>query len=579
MPHSCQSKRRIWLIIVDLPLQSAVNLIPMKRTVEQAIKDALGAMGAGVSGPIEVQVPKDETHGDIASPIAMNLAKEFKKSPRAIAEEIAGHIASRRPETFQRVEVAGPGFLNFSFTEGFLHQGALGILGKGEEHFSSDVGAGIRVQVEFVSANPTGPLHVGHGRGAAVGCALSNLLMAAGYDVTREYYVNDAGQQVLNLAQSVLHYYYKRFDIDFKLPEDGYRGEYVKDIADRFFEKYGDAYESKSSSRTEAIICAEDFALEQMIALIKTDLEEFNVIFDNWQSERELHTSGAVQHAVDFLTEKGFIYEEEGAKWFRSEDFGDDKNRVVIKADGNHTYFASDIAYHLKKVESGFTEVIDIWGSDHHGYVPRMEAVMDALGPGRGHLKVLLVQMVSLMRGGEPVPMSKRSGDFVTLKEVMEEVGADTTKFIFLTRRHDSQLTFDLELAKAESSENPVFYIQYANARISSIFKKASELGVPTNELESADLSPLTEDAELRLIRKLLSYRMTLEGAALAREPHRMTFYLQELAGIFHPFYKQHRVLTEDAALTEARLALCEAVRVVIRHALGVLGLSAPDHM
>lgn len=554
----------------------------MKRAVEKALRDALAAIGADApnsAAPIEIQIPKDETHGDLSSPIAMALARELRKSPRAIAEDIAAHINERASDTFTRVEVAGPGFLNFTFTPDFLHKGALGILNNGEEHFSSDVGAGIRVQVEFVSANPTGPLHVGHGRGAALGCALSNLLEAAGYTVVREYYVNDAGQQVLNLAQSVLHYYYKRFDIDYKLPDDGYRGEYVKDIADAFFEKYGDSYETISSSRTEAIICAEEFALEQMIALIKKDLEAFNVHFDNWQSERALHTSGAVQHAIDFLTDKGLIYEEGGAKWFRSEDFGDDKNRVVIKADGNHTYFASDIAYHLKKVESGFTEVIDIWGADHHGYVPRMEAVMDALGPGRKHLKVLLVQMVSLLRGGEPVQMSKRTGNFVTLEEVMEEVGADTTKFIFLTRRHDSQLSFDLEVAKAESSENPVFYIQYANARISSIFRKAAEEGVSTDGLEKADLSPLTDNDELRLIRKLLSYRMTLEGAALAREPHRLTFYLQELAGIFHPFYKHHRVLTEDAELTTARLALCEAVRMVIRHALGVLGISSPDRM
>ncbi len=551
----------------------------MKPAVENALREALQAIGADASGPIEVQVPKDETHGELASPVAMALAKELKRAPRAIAEELAAHINKQASETFAKVEVAGPGFLNFTFTPEFLHQGAASILNKGESQFSSEVGAGTRVQVEFVSANPTGPLHVGHGRGAALGCALSNLLEAAGYTVTREYYVNDAGQQVLNLAQSVLHYYYKRFDIDYKLPDDGYLGDYVKDIADAFFESYGDAYETISSSRTEAIICAEDFALKQMTALIKTDLEAFNVKFDNWQSERELHDEGAVKHAIEFLEGKGLIYEEDGAKWFRSEDFGDDKNRVVIKADGNHTYFASDIAYHLKKVESGFTEVIDIWGADHHGYVPRMEAVMDALGPGRDHLKVLLVQMVSLLRGGEPVQMSKRSGDFVTLKEVIEEVGADTSKFIFLTRRHDSQLSFDLEVAKAESSENPVFYIQYANARISSIFRKAADEGVSTDNLESADLSPLTEEDELRLIRKLLGYRMTLEGAALAREPHRLTFYLQELAGHFHPFYKRHRVLTDDAALTTARLALCEAVRVVIRHALGVLGISAPDRM
>jgi arginyl-tRNA synthetase len=552
----------------------------MKLAVEIALNEALKAAGVLEPGPIEVQVPKDETHGDLASPVALGLAKTLRKAPRAIAEELIGHLKDQSSHIFESVEIAGPGFLNFKFKTGFLHKGLNGILSNDEEAFRSDIGAGTRVQVEFVSANPTGPLHVGHGRGAALGCALSNLLMATGYDVVREYYVNDAGQQVLNLAGSVLHYYYKRFEIDYKLPEDGYLGEYVKEIADAFFEKYGDAYKNSSdTSDSEAITSAKKFALEQMVSLIKKDLASFNVHFDNWQSEEELHTSGAVQHAVDFLTDKGLIYEEGGARWFRSEDFGDDKNRVVIKADGNHTYFASDIAYHLKKVESGFTEVIDIWGADHHGYVPRMEAVMDALGPGRDHLKVLLVQMVSLMRGGEPVQMSKRSGNFVTLDEVMDEVGADTTKFIFLTRKHDSQLTFDLEVAKAESSENPVFYIQYVNARISSIFRKAEEEGVSTDMLINVNLEKLMEDDELRLIKKLLGYRMTLEGAALAREPHRLTFYLQELAGLFHPFYKRHRVLTEDAELTRARLALCEAVRIVIRHALSILGISAPDKM
>ena len=549
----------------------------MKPAVEKALREALQAIGAEASGPIEVQVPKDETHGELASPVAMGLAKQLKKAPRAIAEEIAAHINKQASGTFALVEVAGPGFLNFTFTPGFLQQGALNILKEGESQFRSDVGAGTRVQVEFVSANPTGPLHVGHGRGAALGCALSNLLMATGYEVVREYYVNDAGLQVSLLGQSVFARYQELLGNDYPFPEEGYKGDYIAEAAKAIHDKTGDKY--KGASFEDASVFFIDNSIDLMLDVIKCDLKDFNVLFDNWQSERALHDEGAVKHAIEFLGDKGLIYEEEGAKWFRSEDFGDDKNRVVIKADGNHTYFASDIAYHLKKVESGFTEVIDIWGADHHGYVPRMEAVMDALGPGRDHLKVLLVQMVSLLRGGEPVQMSKRSGDFVTLKEVMEEVGADTTKFIFLTRRHDSQLSFDLEVAKAESSENPVFYVQYANARISSIFRKATDEGVSTKNLENADLSPLIEDDELRLIRKLLNYRMTLEGAALAREPHRLTFYLQELAGHFHPFYKRHRVLTDDAALTFARLALCEAVRVVIRHALGVLGISAPDRM
>ena len=553
----------------------------MRLKVEQTIKAALSAMGVEVPDAVEVQSPRDETHGDLASPVAMGLAKTLKKAPRQIAEELAAAILRDNPDTFEKVEVAGPGFLNFTFSRPYLAGALKDVLTGGKERFASDIGKGTRVQVEFVSANPTGPLHLGHGRGAALGCALSNLLEAAGYEVVREYYINDAGQQMLNLAQSVIHRYMSHYGIDYALPEDGYRGDYIDDVAQEFIAEHGDRY--KGDTGPEAIAMFQAFALKKMTEKIKEDLESFGVRFDNWQSELELHTSGAVQHAIDFLADKGLIQEKDGAKWFLSEKFGDDKDRVVIKADGKHTYFASDIAYHLKKVENGFDEVIDIWGADHHGYVPRLGAVMDALGPGREHLKVLLVQMVSLLRDGEPVQMSKRKGSFVTLTEVMDEVGADTTKFIFLTRRHDSQLAFDLETAKAQSSENPVYYIQYANARITSIFRKAHEEGVLEDGQESlladAALTRLIEPSELKLIRQLLHYPQAIETAALAREPHRLTFYLQELAGVFHPFYKQCRVLTEDRELSMARLALCTAVREVIRHGLTVLGISAPDRM
>jgi len=551
----------------------------MRTKVDQTIRAALTSMGQEVPDAVEVQSPKDESHGHLASPVAMGLASSLKKAPRVIAEELAATILRDNPDTFDKVEVAGPGFLNFTFSQSYFQGELKEVLTGGPERFNSTVGAGTRVQVEFVSANPTGPLHLGHGRGAAIGCALANLLEAAGYEVSREYYVNDAGAQMTNLAHSVIHRYLANLDVDYPLPEDGYKGQYIDDVARAFTEEHGDKYKNSREPDAETIAVFEDFALQMMLQKIKEDLEAFGVHFDNWQSERALHTGGAVQHAIDFLTDKGYVYKKDGAQWFDSEKFGDDKPRVVIKTDGLHTYFASDIAYHLKKVEDGFDEVINIWGADHHGYVPRLQAVMDALGPGREHLKVLLVQMVSLMRGGVPVQMSKRKGTFVPLTEVIEEVGADTTKFIFLTRRHDSQLSFDLETAKAESSENPVYYIQYANARITSIFKKAQDEDVQTDALREADLALLVEASELKLTRKILMYPHALEAAALAREPHRLTFFLQELAGTFHPFYKQCRVLTDDPALTQARLALCQTVREVVRHGLTVLGLSAPDKM
>jgi len=547
----------------------------MKNTLKNLLFEALKAMGAPAETHIEIEIPREEKFGDLSSPVAMGLAQALKKSPRAIAEDIVNNLPER--DIFSSVDIAGPGFLNFTFTPAFMHKSLRQVLKEGASTLRADVGQGKKIQIEFVSANPTGPLHLGHGRGAALGGALSNLLEAAGYSVTREYYVNDSGRQVSMLGESVFCRYLALFGKDYPMPEDGYRGEYLEEVALEMKAAEGDRHMNADFPDVERVFM--DFALEHMLGLIKKDLGDFNIPFDSWQSERALHESGAVQHAIDFLRDKGLIYEKEGALWFKAEEFGDDKDRVVIKNDGQHTYFASDIAYHLKKVESGFDEVVNIWGADHHGYVPRLEAVMDALGAGREKLTVLLVQMVSLMRGGEPVQMSKRTGAFVTLRELMEEVGADIVKFIFLTRRHDSQLNFDLEAAKANSSENPVFYVQYAGARINSIFNKAESEGVDISGLESVDLSALTHDDELRLTRKILGYTMAFEQAARYREPHRITFYLQELAGQFHPFYNAHRVIGDDPAQTRARLALCRAVRLVIVEGLSLLGLSAPDRM
>lgn len=547
----------------------------MKRAVGMALREALEGLGVEAPASVEIEVPREEALGDLSTPVAMGLARSLKRPPREIAEEIAGGI----PEggIFEKVEVAGPGFINFTFRDGFLRSELSRLLKEGPQFLRVDAGGGRRVQIEYVSANPTGPLHLGHGRGAAVGGALSNLLEAAGFDVTREYYVNDAGLQVRLLGESVFARYRELLGLQSEFPGDGYRGDYVGDIARAVFEAEGERF--RESTFEEAGQFFVDFSLGMMLRDIRDDLASFGTTFDNWQSERALYDSGAVKHAIELLDGKGLIYEKDGAIWFRAMEFGEDKDRVIIKSDGEHTYFASDIAYHARKIEGGYDELINIWGADHHGYIPRLEAVIEALGYEREKLKVLLVQMVSLQRGGQPVQMSKRAGEFVTLREVAQEVGADTTKFIFLTRRPDSHLTFDIEAAKAASAENPVFYVQYANARINSIFAHAREQGVPTEGLEKADLSPLSEAEEMRLIKKLLYYPMAFEAAALSREPHRITFYLQELAGAFHPYYNTHRVVTDDPALTTARLALCGAIRLVVKEGLRILGITAPDRM
>lgn len=548
----------------------------MKATLLDIIHDALSSLGIEPLPPVEIETPREESFGDLSCPVAMSLAKSMGKPPRKIAEQIIGKLSAG--DMFSRVEVAGPGFINFTLSPRYLYKALGSLLAEGSDFLRVDAGKGAKVQVEFVSANPTGPLHLGHGRGAAVGNALANLLEAAGYRVTREYYVNDAGRQVELLGESVFARYKEIKGKPYPFPPEGYRGDYIRDIASSSSEKFKDNYINASfegAARSDIIKFSLDYELEE----IKKDLADFGVRFDVWQSEKDLYDKGAVNHAIEFLRGRGLMYESEGALWFRATDFGDEKDRVVLKSDGQYTYFASDIAYHLRKIETGYDEIIDIWGADHHGYVPRMGAVMDALGKRREKLKVLLVQMVSLTRGGRPVQMSKRAGEFVTLREVMEEVGADITKFIFLTRRHDSHLSFDLEEAKAASAENPVFYVQYASARINSIFAHAREQNILADDFSGADLSLLNTPEEIRIIKKLVFYPMAFEAAALNREPHRVTFYLQELAGLFHPYYNRHRVVTEDLALSRARLALCEAIRLVLREGLGTLGITAPEKM
>lgn len=551
----------------------------MKNEVIKAVRKALESLNLENIPDIEVEIPKDESHGDVATTIALNLAKPLKKAPKKIAEDILIRL-KEAPGPFEKIEIAGPGFINFTYKKEYYIKRLEELLQKGHEFFRTDIGRGKRVQIEYVSANPTGPLHIGHGRGAAVGNALCNLLSSAGYDVEREFYVNDAGMQVKLLGLSAYTIYQQILGNDIPFPENGYKGDYVKDISMEIRDKAGDKYLNKPFEECEKAFTG--FAYKKMLANISHDLRDFGIGFDRWQSEKELYDKGAVKDALDSLKEKGLSYEKDGALWFRSTDFGDDKDRVVVKKDGEFTYFASDIAYHKEKLDRGFETIIDIWGADHHGYIPRIRSVLRAFGLPEENFKVILVQIVSLLREGQPVQMSKRSGEFITLREVMDEVGADIAKFIFLTRRSDSHLDFDIETAKRESSENPVFYVQYAFARISSIFKQAVERGVQGFENVTAaeiDLSVLSEDDEVSLIKKLLHYPMIFEGAVLSYEPHRITFYLQELARLFHSYYNKHRVLSDDDKLTVARLYLCRSVQIVLEEGLSILGVKAPERM
>ncbi|MDO8281043.1 MAG: arginine--tRNA ligase [Thermodesulfovibrionia bacterium] len=562
----------------------------MKKDVIESVKNAIEALmdawGLENIPAIDVEIPRDESHGDVATTIAMSLARPLRRSPKMIAEEIVKKIMEQ-PGPFQKVETAGSGFINFTYHNEYYHEKLKKLLKEGHEFFRTDIGQGKKVQVEFVSANPTGPLHIGHGRGAAVGNALCNLLKSAGYEVEREFYVNDAGMQVKLLGLSVYTVYQQMLGNEMPFPENGYKGDYVKDISEEMKLKVSDKYHNIPFKDCSDIFT--DFAYKKMLADLARDLREFGIGFDRWQSEKELYDKGAVKDALEHLKKNGLAYEKDGALWFRSTDFGDDKDRVVVKNDGEFTYFASDIAYHKEKLDRGFDTIIDIWGADHHGYIPRIRAVLKAFGLSEEKFKVILVQIVSLLREGKPVQMSKRSGEFITLREVMDEVGADIAKFIFLTRRSDSHLDFDIEIAKRESSENPVFYVQYAFARISSIFRQVKErniqtclpvgMGFSSSTMPEIDLSILKEDDEISLIKKLLHYTMVFEGAVATYEPHRITFYLQELARHFHSYYNKHRVISDDNDLTVARLYLCRSVQIVLEEGLNILGVKAPERM
>ncbi len=545
----------------------------LSAAIEQAAKDAIaaGVFPEGELPKIVLEVPPQKEFGDFATNFAMQSARVFHKNPRQIAEELAKRIEG---DWLDHTQIAGPGFLNFYLKGNVLYDSFQKIYAAGEDFGQLPAKDAPKIQVEYVSANPTGPLHVGHGRGAAAGSALVNLLRAAGYPVESEYYINDAGNQMNNLARSVNARYLELLGQQVDFPEDGYHGQDIIDTAQRIIDKEGDKYLHMEEAERLAIF--QDLAYLEKLAALKEDLAAFQVTFDKWFSERTLHPE-AVKAAVKILQDNGNIYEQDGALWLKSTAYGDDKDRVVIRDNGVPTYLAADIAYHHNKYERGFDRLINIWGADHHGYVCRVKAAMAALGHDPEKLKVLLLQMVALFRGGELVKMSKRTGQSVTLNELMEEVGTDAARYFFLMRSLDSQLDFDLDLAKKKSNDNPVYYIQYAHARICSIFRQAEETKLTLSD--KPQFSLLTDPSEIDLIKKIEEYPEEVEKAAADYAPQRIARYSYDLASLFHSFYNKCRIMGVDPQLAEARLALVTVTAHVIRHSLGILGVSAPDHM
>lgn len=547
----------------------------MKRALDLAVHE--GKLQGDLPAPI-IEMTRDRKFGDYATNISMVIASKQGTNPRELAGELAQMIRDVDTDgDVSDVSVAGPGFINITMSPGFWSRILKTVLEKGDDFACSDMGAGKKVQVEFVSANPTGPLHVGHGRGAALGDALANILQCAGFKVQREYYINDAGSQIRILGISVHARYLELSGRDVIFPEDGYKGDYIREIADRLAKEDGDLYLNLSEEKAVEEMAVRSAAL--ILDDIRQDLEEFGVRFDVWFSEKDILDRGDVQETLEDMEERGTIFRHEGALWFRSTDKGDDKDRVLVKSDGSLTYFASDVAYHRDKYERGFDTVINVWGADHHGYVARMKASVQALGRDPDDLQIVLVQLVSLVRKGQPVAMSTRAGEFVTLREVRDEVGRDAARFIFLTRKADSKLEFDLDLAKEKSNDNPVYYVQYAHARICSILRNAREKGVPIPEPESVDLTLLNLPEEKELIRHMAALPDVIEGAAISMEPHRITTYLRDISTTLHNYYYHHRVLTDDVRVTDARLAMVLGVRTAIAKALALLGVSAPERM
>ncbi|MFC1984699.1 arginine--tRNA ligase [Chloroflexota bacterium] len=541
----------------------------------QAVNEAqkLGKLPSAALPEVAVERPQNPEHGDYASSFPLKLARTVGIRPLTIANDVAGLIVPSAE--IDTIAVAPPGFINFTLKNDWLAGQVDSILEANDAYGDISMGQGSRVQIEFVSVNPTGPLHVGHGRGAILGSTLANVLATAGYKVEKEYYINDAGSQVDVFYRSLYARYQQCLGIDVEVPSDGYLGGYMVDLANEIVAEEGDKF--LSLPELEAVLQLGQLGLEQMLKLIKSDLESLGVAFDVWFSERRLYDDGQYQMVMSLLRQGGHIVEKENATWFVSTALGEDKDNVVVRGDGSPTYFATDIAYHYNKfLERKFDEVINVWGADHQGHISRMKAVIGALGVAPERLKVIISQMVTLRRGDELVRVSKRSGDIITLREVVDEVGVDACRFFFLSRSADSQMDFDLALAKKESADNPVYYVQYAHARIASILRLAQEKGIDYRE---GDVSLLVTEPELTLIRKMLLLPEIVEIVARTLEPHHLTYYAQDLAAVFHSFYRQCRIVSDDEALTKTRLKLVQAAKLVLAKTLYLMGMTAPETM
>ena len=548
---------------------------------------------------------KDKSHGDYATNIALMLAKQAKTSPLELAKIIVNQLEDA--SFIKKTEIAGPGFINFFLSDASSTSIVSEIIELGEMYGKSEIGKGQSILLEYVSANPTGPLHVGHGRGAAYGATVSNLLRNIGFKVDNEYYVNDAGRQMDILTVSIFLRYLSLCGEQIRFPDNGYQGQYINDIADSIVVESGESFKQsadivfenickdgieggdKESHIDELIVRAKDLlgdnfqtifqvGIESILGGIKDDLADFGVRFEKWFSEQSLIDSGLSESCITRLKDSGHIYKKDGALWFKTTNYGDEKDRVVVRDNGNHTYFASDIAYHLEKLERGYDKIINVWGADHHGYIPRVKASIGALGHKPDKLEILLVQFANLYRGGQKVQMSTRSGSFVTLEDLRKEVGNDAARFFYILRKSEQHMDFDLDLAKSKTNENPVFYIQYAHARICSVFRQANEKGFKSN-LAEANLSLLTEEVEKNILRELSRYRGVIESAATQYEPHQLAYYLRDLATQFHSYYNACTFILEDQDLTQARLSLIHAAKQILRNGLSILGVGAPESM
>jgi len=556
-----------------------INLIMIRqelaRCLQQAVSEAQqsGDLAAAALPEVLIEHPQNPEHGDFASGLPLKLARAMKMSPMAIAEKVSEHIVP--PPQIDRIWVAEPGFINFILREDWLSMEVESVLAAGESYGDIELGNGKRVQLEFVSVNPTGPLHVGHGRGAVLGSTLANVLTVSGYAVEKEFYINDMGNQIDNFGRSLYARYKECLDQEAAMPPDGYYGNYMIDLAKEIVQEQGDKFLSLPESEAASQLAKVGTA--RMLQGIKQDLELLNVVFDTWFSERSLYQGGQYDKAMELLQGGGYMAKKENATWFESSALGEDKDNVLVRSDGSPTYFASDVAYHYNKfLERKFDQVIDIWGADHQGHVPRMKAVLKALNCDSERLTVIICQLVTLRRGKEIVKVSKRSGDIITLKEVADEVGSDACRFIFLSRSADSQMDFDIELAKRQSADNPVYYVQYAHARIASILDFAKEREIDCSQ---GDVSLLTTEPELTLIRRLILLPEIVEQVAVTLEPHHLPYYAQDLATVFHSFYKQCRVVSKDEALTRARLKLVKATQIALAKVLHLMGMTAPEKM